>query len=415
MQEIGTNAPATLFWGEAEIDWIVLHRVCQNLTDYYHLRAHFGIRTDIVKYSFKRFVEADRKSRHANRFSFIYELHRARHLHVSDKRDRVFAMLGHYSIRNGQNEKLKTMQASYKKTAMEVYIDVAARALLGGSSLITLAAVQHADSPGKAVRNSRGSTEITDDPLPSWVPDWNSWETKILSEPISVHCAHANTPSRLEIDIFSLVLRVHGVRLDVIEAASRPLKEREFYPVPSDQELAIETLWRDVCLQQQFDLETKYLNGESAFFAYVQTLSDGSVTTASWDTRDYHDISKAEWLAQGAAYLTMAVGQSEDVSLSVRQAAKHGDHSKWSRAANGACKQRKFGRTKEGYYLLGPKVMEAGDIVCVLFGGKTPFCLRPWGSRFLFIGECYVHGLMDGESIEMLERGQLSEEIFELG
>lgn len=392
----------------------MLHRVCQNLTDFYHLRAQFGIRTDIAKYSFQRFVEADRNSRHANRYSFIYELHRARHLHVSDKRDRVFAMLGHYSIRKGQNEELKSMQASYKKTAAEVYIDVAVRALLGDSSLITLAAVQHASSPENSVQNSKESTERVGNALPSWVPDWNAWETKILSEPISVHCAHAKTPSRLEIDMSSLILSAHGIRIDIIEAASRPLKEREFYPVPLDQDLAIETLWHEVCQQQRFDLEAKYLNGDSAFFAYVQTLSDGSVTTSSWDTRDYHDISKAEWLAQGAAYLTMALGESGHVSQEVCQVAEHGDHLKWSRAANGACKQRKFGRTKGGYYLLGPKVMKAGDIICVLFGGKMPFCLRPWGPRYLFIGECYVHGLMGGESIDMLQRGQLSEEIFEL-
>ena len=63
---------------------------------------------------------------------------------------------------------------------------------------------------------------------------------------------------------------------------------------------------------------------------------------------------------------------------------------------------------------MGPKVLEVGDIVCVLFGGKMPFCLRPWGGHNLLVGECYVHGLMDGKAMEMLKRGEVAEEVFDV-
>jgi len=53
--------------------------------------------------------------------------------------------------------------------------------------------------------------------------------------------------------------------------------------------------------------------------------------------------------------------------------------------------------------------------VCVLFGGKTPFCLRPWGHGYLLVGECYVHGLMNGEAMGMLERGDIEAQIFDIG
>lgn len=62
----------------------------------------------------------------------------------------------------------------------------------------------------------------------------------------------------------------------------------------------------------------------------------------------------------------------------------------WSRSANGASKNRKFARTKKGYYVLGPAVIEAGDIVCVLFSGKMPFCLRQLGGWHMLVGECSV-------------------------
>lgn len=65
------------------------------------------------------------------------------------------------------------------------------------------------------------------------------------------------------------------------------------------------------------------------------------------------------------------------MSLALYKVAADGDHFKWSRAANGASSHRAFARTAKGYFVLGPKVLEVGDVVCVLFGGKMPFCLRP--------------------------------------
>jgi hypothetical protein len=59
-------------------------------------------------------------------------------------------------------------------------------------------------------------------------------------------------------------------------------------------------------------------------------------------------------------------------------------------------------RCGKGFIGTGPRNMEAGDIVCVLFGGQTPFVLRPSpGDKYELIGPCYVHGVMDGEVMQM--------------
>ncbi len=87
---------------------------------------------------------------------------------------------------------------------------------------------------------------------------------------------------------------------------------------------------------------------------------------------------------------------------------------KWNRVANAASTNRVFAVTTNGYYVLGPKVMEVGDIVRVFTGGKMPFAVRPWGKRFLLVGECYVHGLMNGEAIESMERGDITRELFDI-
>ena len=68
---------------------------------------------------------------------------------------------------------------------------------------------------------------------------------------------------------------------------------------------------------------------------------------------------------------------------------------------------RAFFITADGYMGLGSP--ELGDEVWVLFGGDTPFILRPSvtdpGCHQL-IGSCYVHGLMDGEAMVDVEAKQ---------
>ncbi|KAF5595961.1 heterokaryon incompatibility 6 OR allele [Fusarium pseudocircinatum] len=77
--------------------------------------------------------------------------------------------------------------------------------------------------------------------------------------------------------------------------------------------------------------------------------------------------------------------------------------------------------TETGYVGFGPRCMTPGDIVCVLFGGGTPYVIRPTGvaDEYLFLGPAYVHGLMDGEAIDAweskrTENHEIQEKLFKL-
>lgn len=72
------------------------------------------------------------------------------------------------------------------------------------------------------------------------------------------------------------------------------------------------------------------------------------------------------------------------------------------------CGRRPF-LTKKGYIGLGPAATSEGDYVCLLFGGQTPYLIRANGDgRWEFVGESYVHGIMDGEGIrDGSPRGQV--------
>ena len=61
---------------------------------------------------------------------------------------------------------------------------------------------------------------------------------------------------------------------------------------------------------------------------------------------------------------------------------------------------------RSGYLGLGPMVMEPGDELCVLFGGRAPFVLRPMGDHHLLIGDSYVcdDAIMWGKATEDVRR-----------
>src|SRR5438045_3502759 len=80
---------------------------------------------------------------------------------------------------------------------------------------------------------------------------------------------------------------------------------------------------------------------------------------------------------------------------------------KFFHAAGKYSKGRMLALIAGGYMGLVPPLTEVGDLVCVFHGAQTPFVLRRCddsvagqvtdGRDFSLVGECYVHGIMDGE------------------
>lgn len=76
-------------------------------------------------------------------------------------------------------------------------------------------------------------------------------------------------------------------------------------------------------------------------------------------------------------------------------------------AWNNHGKGRKLFHTSRGYLGLTSLGTCKGDIVCLFLGANVPFILRSStpteaGDRtYALVGECYIHGLMSGEGMEM--------------
>jgi hypothetical protein len=69
----------------------------------------------------------------------------------------------------------------------------------------------------------------------------------------------------------------------------------------------------------------------------------------------------------------------------------------------------------ERFVGLGPEAAQAGDIICILFGGRIPYLLRPSSDdSYLLVGECYINGLMYGEALNHAEEWGVQKKEFML-
>ncbi|KAL8668080.1 MAG: hypothetical protein Q9202_000058 [Teloschistes flavicans] len=74
-------------------------------------------------------------------------------------------------------------------------------------------------------------------------------------------------------------------------------------------------------------------------------------------------------------------------------------------AAVSYCAGRSFILTNRRSLGLAPRTTHTGDLICLLHGGDVPFVLRREDQRkdyYRFVGEAYLHGIMQGEGSERL-------------
>ena len=70
--------------------------------------------------------------------------------------------------------------------------------------------------------------------------------------------------------------------------------------------------------------------------------------------------------------------------------------------------------TTTGYLGLAPKAVRQGDVIAILPGCGCPIIFRPCGSLYNVLGECYIHGLMNGEFFELENKENTLQQEFTL-
>lgn len=347
-----------------------------------------------------------------------------------DPRDKIYGMLG-----------LKTpsplgpgprtgweVDISYRKedTAAKLYHNIAVQILTTqrGDPVDLLINVDHYQSM---------------DGLPSWVPDWSrARQTTSIGAQLrlaNIYTASGTPkmdPTNLSFGAEYRELHIRGWAFDTISASLTAVhaspditwkdppannstllscyhvaKALETYPgsrhhpdaTTTTTTTVFDAFWRTLVADKDAPLglhrdQTAKERAPAAAFAEVFSLLLDASTGAS-PSLPGQTYSKRQRLPRGKP------GRLEPAGLAARR--QPAAAFKQLRVAlQAALAGRRFGVTERGFLGVFPGYVGAGDVVCVLEGFHVPFVLRPADGeegKFAVLGECYVHGIMNGEAV----------------
>jgi hypothetical protein len=314
-------------------------------------------------------------------------LHRFRAFASTDPRDKVYGLLG--LVKNVEGD--VTVDVDYGDTSVsDVYTDLAAAYVELQQDLTILSFVKHREDLEADLAEG----------VPSWVPLWtvDTDTAMIYSKHDPYEACGPNDKVQLEPALPKSLSPV-GLLFSEVDAASTPMTMSLFGdPQKDDGQPAatptiISDLWHEVSASDDPMMDVLRM---------AQNLTAGNDKDYRM-VNDLEDDERMNFYGDFGAWLDhhLASRGLESENLSPRSiSSPESDAERFKIAASRACDQRRAFRTKNGLRGIGPTSMAAGDHIVVLRGGQVPFVLRPSGSAWLFVGECFVAGIMNGETFE---------------
>ncbi|KAF1836927.1 HET-domain-containing protein [Decorospora gaudefroyi] len=339
-----------------------------------------------------------------------------RPLEASDKRDKVFALLGLITNWQGQSPLLP----NYRETIATTFIQTTVSNIRRAGSLLVLA------GDLEAVLNRQRLKDI-----PSWVMDWSLPCLPTEIERVnSLHMYNASGGCRgtVRFDANHALLEIEAMYIDQVVAVgevSRHTQISDTCAVIRACNLLMKSL------EQEFET---YPTGGTYDDAFWRTLIGDSMHMATAPhTRGQAKYCRAKAEDHDAfrAWRMWSRCISRDTlsrTASFSQRDLDEGISSIHHALKTATASRRFFITRKGYMGIGPKTTMANDIVHVFKGSNVPFITRSvsisgviedgaWtdlvagegddknatpatAARYRLVGDCFTYGMMDGEAFE---------------
>ncbi|KAF2168228.1 hypothetical protein M409DRAFT_21668 [Zasmidium cellare ATCC 36951] len=315
----------------------------------------------------------------------LHDMLRETHDHLnSEPRDKVYAILGLCGADVG--EKIKP---DYSLPLPTVYTQAARLACLVDGDEDSLDITRLA-----RVLGNKPTQWYKEHNWPTWVPLWQEVYDPLVNPcgfPWWMFNAAGDTTAELTpAPLGDPVLRCEGVVVDEVEYVSRPFVPLSEHETTDDLRLDFENAVRELS-----PLAAKALtpNGQSYTTALGLTLACG-----------YYPFMQSEY-SLGETHFGAALQNTSLRSLValLSQSARDnldeglGDEARYLLQFQIHTRFRSVFFTKRGYMGLGSQHMMVDDVVCVPFGSDAPWMLRREGGHYVFLGPCYVHGIMGGE------------------
>ncbi len=309
--------------------------------------------------------------------TFLSALHYFRRTQATDPRDKVFAPLNLFD-----QHPLKPFEIDYNLSPKQIYTSLASRCLFGKDPS-TLDILGHCIFPPN-VRSKHQDVDIECNlGLPTWVPNWmvSTYQTPFIKSLSHLGAATATAAYHADCQLWSLEsdadhlharvvdsqLMVHGLQVDEIASIYRTAHQYDYHPVANS--------WVPA------DRDERYLpTGESRYGAYRRALIADIVHEDENSYRRSGEVSP------------------ETIDAAANRIETNSDDY-WNHRLEQTVMERSMAESASGLMGLVPKSAEKGDRIYALCGGQVLYVLREDAGAHLLIGECYMHGVMDGESV----------------
>lgn len=288
------------------------------------------------------------------------------------------------------------IKPDYNHSVVTVYCDFSRKIIERFESLEILSFVQH-DGPLPA----------TGPDFPSWVPRWDvDSGVAILGKVTCDHFAAANRKPIILPSPDPGELVVRGLLFDRVGRHTIPLKRSDLLDCSISPVFSMTTICQVHTnpVPDYPQMLNSIMRNPDRVAAYCKTWTGGNSSSFYGDDPDF--LAYHQEFIEGKLRAGKCRAEELAVLLSLHERrAGAGDAKRFANAAAEACHGRCFFVTEAGFFGLGPSILEEKDIVCVLLGHDVPVILREKGKLrrgadgYVLIGECYVHGIMAGETI----------------
>jgi Heterokaryon incompatibility protein (HET) len=430
MQEQAVSKRIEVACGRRRIEWNVLYRFADALTTAIS-SGQMEACMDIVR---KKGIRLNTKVLHhlltlrrlreetaqGKRLQLLSVLDSTRRALASDERDKIYGILGF--VKDGS---ILVPQPDYTCQIRQVY-----------KSLV-VAYIDHHKNLDILVQAS-APKKLAD--LPSWTPDWS--EDKRISRLNRRHShtgffhAAGNTAASTIPPPHDDILICEGIYIDTLDGLGHGLLDKsssakDSHPenptsIYSDDEATFSAIWRSLISDVRYFANSSFERAPEVMgHLFIKKCCNWENVFLNKDHPQFKpdkvihpDISIFEvWFMENRlleiAGRTIREWAGERLGLCEVDETDRILNASFERTMRKKIYGRRLMTTETGYIGLGPLASRKGDKVCVLFGCSTPVVLRPLpNGGYKFIGECYVHGIMEGEAIAMLEKEELVKQPF---
>lgn len=390
VQEVAVAKGVILHCGDDQVSWDIFAQVMDKLGVAYKWSIQQGLDNgDMTLVKANKRVEPLlhlRKTWATSDDRLTHLVSRFREWHSTDPRDKVFALRGVARTvdRFTQQQDSVHIEADFQMTESQVYGQMIVSAIQETKLLDVLSRNHEMDSD--QVHPLDRSPEHRPHYMPSWIIGWAS--RKSLTHPlvdtqkdVALYKASGNMGLTMMADGDYQVLQVNGLEVDSIE-----IQTDRLFPTKWPSYNGIHAFFSGVYSWSNWNKPNPY----HTLQGFEEAVHKSMIADVIQDTRIPPDQFQGLWdqwkdIPDPASYppLDGVWGSPAQFSVAIAQAFTY----------------RRFFRSTKGYVGLVPYWAEEGDLICILFGGQTPYVLRPFEGGYIFVGDCYDHGIMNGEAL----------------